>query len=415
MQVKDTTRSTFVQLIGEITDKELFEKLRKLLGLDYYVKKLKADILLPLMILAQLRRYSSLKEISSCLDDDAISKALGLDSIHGSTISRRLAALPTEALETLFIELKNKCIAKIGLNAANRLFSRLHLIDSTTISLCVTRYNWADFRETMAGIKAHLGVKVHEDGVIPDVMVMTPARPSDKTQMDAMVIEKADAINVFDRAYLDYQKFDSYCENRVLFVTRLKGNAAVETKVELDVKAGSPIKSDSIVVLGSGPKRMKHPLRLLETEDTQGNLIRILTNVTDLTAKEIGDVYRYRWKIELFFKWLKQNLTIKHFFGQSDQAVRNQLYIALITYCLLGMIRAESGCTQTLLELKRMLVACLHSSFEDFLKRLLRKPSRSSRGRRKPRHDLIFGQTYMQAMAGDTDLFYDVTYDPVIL
>ena len=415
MQGKDITKSTFMQLIEEISDKELLEQMCKKLGLDSYVKKLKVDILLPLIVLAQLRQYTSLQEISSCLNDEAISGSLGLDSIHGSTISRRLASLPTEALETLFINLKNRCIAKIGLNAANRLFDRLHLIDSTTISLSVSRYKWADFRTTTAGIKAHLRVKIHEDGVIPDVIVMTPARPSDKTQMDAMVIEKADAINVFDRAYLDYGKFDLYCEDRVLFVTRLKGNATVETKLELDVKAGSPIKSDSIVVLGKGSKKMKHPLRLLETEDTQGNPIRILTNVTDLTAEEIGDVYRHRWKIELFFKWLKQNLTIKHFFGQSGQAVENQLYISLITYCLLSMIKADSGSSDTLLELKRMLLACLHSSFDDFMKRLRRNPSRSSRGRRIPKHNLIFEHTYAQAMAGDTDFFYDTTYDPIVL
>lgn len=415
MQGKDITKSTFMQLIDEISDKELLKQLRKRLGLDSYVKKLKADILLPLIVLAQLRQYTSLQEISSSLNDKAVSSAVGLDSIHSSTISRRLASLPTEALETLFINLKNRCIAKIGLNATDRLFKRLHLIDSTTISLCITRYQWADFRETAAGIKAHLRVKVHGDCIIPDVIVMTPARPSDKTQMDAMVIEKADAINVFDRAYLDYQKFDLYCENRVFFVTRLKGNAAVKTMVELDVKAGSPIKSDSIVVLGKGPKQMEHPLRLLETEDTQGNPIRILTNVTDLTAEEIGDVYRYRWKIELFFKWLKQNLTIKHFYGQSGQAVENQLYIALITHCLLNMFKADSGYTDTLLELKRMLLSCLHSSFDDFLKRLRRSPSRGSRGRRKPKHDLIFEHTYAQAMAEDTGFFYDTTYDPIIL
>lgn len=415
MQGKDTTKSTLNQLIEQFSDEELLKWLRRQFGVDRYVKKLKVDKLLALIVLAQLRQYKGLREISSCLDDEGISKEVGLKSIHASTISRRLASLPTEALETLFMGLKTRCIAKVGLTATESLLKRLHLIDSSTISMCVTRYKWAEFRKTKGGIKAHLRLRMHEEGVIPDKMVMTPAKPSDRTQMDAMVTEDENAINVFDRGYIDYGKFDLYCEKRILFVTRLKENAIAQIMVKLDVKADSPIKSDSIVTLGQGQKRMRHPLRLIETEDTQGNPIRILTNVSDLSAEEIGDIYRHRWRIELFFKWIKQHLKVKHFYGESDQAVENQLYIALITFCLLSSIKADNGYDGSLLELKRLLVACLHSSFVDFLKKLRRKPLRTSRGRRILKHDLIFEHTYEQAMAENLDFLYDTTYDPIIL
>ncbi len=414
MQGKDTTKTTLNQLFEELSDQELLKKLHKELGVDKYVKKLKVDKLLPLIALAQLRQYKGLREISSCLNDKKISKAMNLDSIHASTISRRLAGLPTEALETLFLCSRNECIVQIGLKATEALLGRLHLIDSSTISLCVTKYRWAEFRKTKAGVKVHLRLKIHDDGVIPDKMVMTPAKPADRTQMEAMVVvEDKDAINVFDRGYLDYKQFDHYCKNQILFVTRLKENAIVEVMTELD--ANDLIKRDSIVFVGKGQKRMKHPLRLIETEDTEGNSIRILTNVTDLTATELADVYRYRWRIELFFKWIKQHLKVKHFFGTSDQAVENQLYIALITFCVLTKLKKDSGYTGSLLELTRMLLACLHSSVEDFLAKLLRKPSRSSRGRRILNHDLIFEHTYEQVMAEDIDFLYDSTYDPIIL
>ncbi len=416
MQDKDTTKSTFNQFLEELSDQELLEQLCKELGVDKYVKKLTLDKLLALIALAQLRQYKGLREISSCLNDEEISKAVNLDSIHASTISRRLADVPTEVLETLFLSLRNQCIAKIGLNATEALLGRLHLIDSSTISLCVTKYRWAEFRKTKGGIKVHLRIRVHDGGVIPDKMVMTPAKPADRTQMDALVVTyEKDAINVFDRGYLDYKQFDRYCNDQIPFVTRLKENAIMEVMAELNVNPESAIKRDAIVFLGKNNRRMKHPLRLIETEDTEGNPIRILTNVTDLTAAELADVYRHRWKIELFFKWIKQHLKVKHFFGTSDQAVENQLYIALITFCVLIKLQRHSGYTGTLLELTRLLLACLHNSFSDFLVRLLRKPLRSSRGRRILNHDLIFEHTYEQVMAENIDFLYDSTYDPIIL
>jgi hypothetical protein len=415
MQDKDTTKSTLNQFLEELSDQELLKQLCKELGVDKYVKKLTLDKLLALVVLAQLRQYKGLREISSCLNDEEISKAVNLDSIHASTISRRLANVPTEVLETFFLRLRNECMAKIGLNATEALLGRLHLIDSSTISLCVTKYRWAEFRKTKGGIKIHLRIRVHDGGVIPDKMVMTPAKPADRTQMDALVAYEIDAINVFDRGYLDYKQFDHYCDNQILFVTRLKENAIIEVMTELNVNPESAIKRDAIVFLGKNNKRMKHPLRLIETEDTEGNPIRIVTNVTDLAAVELADVYRHRWKIELFFKWIKQHLKVKHLFGTSDQAVENQLYIALLTFCVLIKLQRHSGYTGTLLELTRLLLACLHDSFSDFLVKLLRKPLRSSRGRRVLDHVLIFEHTYEQVMVENIDFLYDSTYDPIIL
>ena len=116
-------------------------------------------------------------------------------------------------------------------------------------------------------------------------MVMTPAKPADRTQMDALVVERK-MPSMYLTGYLDYKQFDYYCDNQILFVTRLKENAIMEVMTELNVNPESAIKIDAIVFLGKNNRRMEHPLRLIETEDTEGNPIRIITNVTDLTAAE---------------------------------------------------------------------------------------------------------------------------------
>ena len=127
---------------------------------------------------------------------------------------------------------------------------------------------------------------------------MLPAKKADKTQMDDLVVEEKGAFNVFDRAYLDYKKFDDYCENGILFASRLKKNALVEVIKELPVIPGSKIKKDRIVILGKdGFTKMHRPLRCIETEDLEGNQIIIITNDFKISAEEIGDIYRYRWQI----------------------------------------------------------------------------------------------------------------------
>jgi hypothetical protein len=290
------------------------------------------------------------------------------------------------------------------------------LIDSSTISLCLTRYLWAEFRETKSGVKLHLRLRFTEDFSSPDKAVITPARSSDSTQMNSLVVEEKDVLNVFDRGYVDYKRFDSYCENGTRFVTRLKANALFEIVQELPLESDSPIEKDSIVYLGTkGINKMQHPLRLLKTNDTKGNPVVILTNDFKLSAGQIGDIYRSRWQIELFFKWIKQHLRVKHFYGLSQQAVENQLFIALITYCLLALLKLEVNYSGPLLTIKRILCACLYASYESFIKTLYRQPIHESKGRRKVNYDTIYQMTVKQFIDGESEHLDDLTYDPLVL
>lgn len=415
MQGKDSTKSTFDQLFLPLLSKK-FQQLLKQKGIDKYVKKLSAIRFMELIAHAQLKQQRGLRDISNSVNCDNLSRAIGLDSISASQLSRKLRELPTEVLQWVFDDVKMEVGKKLGFNAISQQLGRLHLIDSTTISLCLTRFSWAKFRKTKAGIKIHLTLKFHEQGVLPERITITPARPSDKSQMDALVVEEKDALNVFDRGYVDYKKFDEYCQNGIRFVTRLKDNAITEVQEERPLDPQGLIKKEQIVYLGQeGINKMKHPLRLVETEDTRGNKVTIITNDFRLAAEEISNIYRYRWQIELFFKWLKQHLKVKHFYGTSEQAVKNQVFIAFITYCLLVLLQRQTGHNGPLLDIKRLLCTCLYDTFENFLKKLHRKSQRSSKGRRKVNHEAIYQETVRQVMAGETEHLDDLTYDPVIL
>jgi IS4 transposase len=220
-------------------------------------------------------------------------------------------------------------------------------------------------------------------------MIVSAAKPADRTQMDNLVVEEKDALNVFDRGYVDYEKFDSYCKKGIRFVTRLKSNAKIKVVKELAVNTNNAIEKDQIVYLGTnGINRIKHPLRIIKTHDTEGKPVIILTNNFKLTTREISDIYRYRWQIEFFFKWLKQQFHIKHFYGLSQQAVENQMFIALITYCLLMLLKLKTSCKGSFLAIKRLLKVCLLEPFASFVKKLHRCKETSQKTKTKSKRPL---------------------------
>lgn len=412
MYGKDTTKSTFDQLFEAVTRYTENLKNREV---DKYIKKFTLLKFILLMSFAQLNQLKSLRDISSTLDEEKLSKSLELVSISAAQISRKLRTDLLGAIQALFAEMIHQVGINQGFQRIRQELGQLYLIDSTVISLCFSQYRWADFRKTKSGIKLHTRIKLLDDNILPDKAVMTVARKADRTQMDELVVEEKDAFNVFDRAYLDYGKFDYYCEQNIRFASRLKSNALVKILEEYPLGEGTLI-SDSKVILGKkNLTQMKNALRIIKTTDSQGKIITIVTNDFSLSAQEIADIYRYRWQIEIFFKWIKQHLHVKHFFGTGEQAVEVQLYIALITYCLLTLIRQKTRYTGTLLELKRCLCACLYEPFPCFVKKLYRKGKRQSRGRRKVDYESIYQETIKQVIAGEADHLDDLTYDPVIL
>ena len=143
------------------------------------------------------------------------------------------------------------------------------------------------------------------------------------------------------------------------FASRLKKNAVTREIQSFELPADSNVLSDKMVYIGTTQNRAENVFRLVEVTDTKGNILRLITNRFDLEADEISDIYRSRWEIELFFKWLKQHVEIKHFYGMTETALQNQIYIALITYCLHVLIQLETGSKKSLLRISRWLKAAL--------------------------------------------------------
>lgn len=385
------------------------------LKLDKYTKKLDSIKFTKLLVFAQLDELESLADISLELrTNEALQNEIGLASISDSQLSRKLRDLNPKIYENAFRHLVSQIHQQMGFRKGNEALGRLNLIDSSTISLCLTKYRWAEFRKTKAGIKLHTRIIYHDDKVMPDQLIIKPAKPSDKSEMNNLVVQEPDALNVFDRGYIEYRLFDQYSQRGIRFVTRLKANAIIELIEEEIIDPEGPIVREATVLLGNPTTyQMKHPLRLIETKDSQGNPIIIVTNDLLMSATELGDIYRQRWHIELFFKWIKQHLQVKRFYGTSANAVYTQIRIAFITYCLLVLLQRKIAYRGTLLMVYKLIQRCWTKPLAEMIRLLHGNKTRTSRGRRKYDYGKIFDDTVHQYDLGEADHLDDLSYDPI--
>lgn len=414
MQDKDTTQSTFMQLFQPIFSKDIWTKINEEVSdIDKGVQKLKTSQLVLLISNAEFQEFRALRKISASVSSDELGRTIGLESISHSQISRRLKVLPTKVSEMLFKNLLNKVAQKKGFGFVQQRLGKLYMIDASVISMCLSLYPWAVFRKSKAGIKMHL--RLSFDGTaVPDEVIVTPAKTADKKKLDELIVQDEDALNIFDRGYVDYKKFDEFCRKNIRFVTRLKDNAAIEFIGERPVTEDGLIEDDVDVILGTTNTKMKHELRVITIDDGVNQPFSIVTNDFNRSAEEFGEIYRYRWQIELFFKWLKQHTQIKHFYGTSETAVTNQLLIALMTYCALILLKLETGYERDLLNLQRIAISCLFESYNSFLTKLRRRMRKASR---RINYDQIYRVAKQQILnkAEDTSWLDELTYDPVIL
>ncbi|WEG10920.1 IS4 family transposase [Pullulanibacillus sp. KACC 23026] len=390
---------------------EIISKMVDIMKLDKYVKKLDTLTFAKLFIFAQINQLESLKLISNKVKRlKKLQKELGLKSISQSQLSRKLSDIPSEIFQAVLQHLVQQVHREFGKEQGDRLLGKIHLIDSSTISFCLSQYKWAVFRSTKGGIKVHTRVVLYGNETTPDKIIVTPARPADVTQLDSLMVIEQDALHVFDRGYFDFEKFDEYCKQNSRFCTRIKDNTIVHVIEEIPVDPSSNVLREAIVKLGN----MRYPLRLVETLDSQGNKLSIVINDAKMSAGEISDLYRKRWQIELFFKWMKQHLKLKKMYGKSQNAVYNQVYIAMITFCLTLLMKKKVHYQGTLLDMLDYIVDYWSNCFITFLKALFKKPERSSFGRRKLKHEQIFQDTLAQYEEGEVDHLNDLTYDPIL-
>ena len=233
----------------------------------------------------------------------------------------------------------------------------LYAIDATVIKLCLSVFNWAKFRTAKGGLKLH--VLLDLKGQIPTFMVLTDAKTSDVsvTQNHCLPLIP-DSIITFDRAYFDAATFSAYTQNKVFFVTRMKKGIKYEFSGQhSDATHKNVLWDHKIKFTGRGPRR-DYPgeLRLIRAHDTESDITyEFLTNNFIISAETIAQIYKARWDIEIFFKWIKQNLKLKTFLGTSENAVMNQIWVAMTYVLILAYIRYQTSYKQSLLTLSRIL------------------------------------------------------------
>lgn len=337
---------------------DAFERLVGEHGADKHVRRLTTKDQFIALLYGQLSGAASLREIAGGLEShSARLYHAGGRPVQRSTLSDANASRPCAVFSELFATLVGQ--AQRGLR--RKIGEATYLIDSTSMRLSGLSVGWARFSAGVCGAKAH--VIYDADAERPIYAVVTPARVNDITAAQEMPIEPG-ATYVFDLGYYDYAWWATLDAAGCRIVTRFKSNTPLVVTAELDVADGGDILSDRIGLL---PKRRSKgrnnpftdPVREVRVRTEAGKTLRILCNDLDASAREIADLYKRRWEIELFFRWIKQTLKIRHFLGTSENAVRIQIAVALIAYLLLHLAHADQEAVKRPLAFARLVRANL--------------------------------------------------------
>ena len=295
------------------------------------------------MLFCQLAQAKSLREITGglrcCLGKLA---HLGIqEAPKRSTLSYANAHRPWQLYEDLFYSVLARCRDQAPAKPF-RFKNKLLSLDATVIDLCLALFPWAKFRRTKGAIKLHL--LLDHDGYLPAYCLITEGRTHDLHA--AWLLDLApESIVALDRAYNDYALFGAWTEKRVWFVTRMKENAVYTVERELPVPQNRNILKDEIIMLTGvrASRNCPYPLRRIVVWDVKNSCeIVLLTNHLAFGATTVAAIYKDRWQIELFFKALKQNLKVKTFVGTSDNALRIQIWTALIAMLLVKYLQFRS-------------------------------------------------------------------------
>jgi hypothetical protein len=231
----------------------------------------------------------------------------------------------------------------------------VYALDSTTIDLCLSVFPWAPFRSTKAAVKLHTLLDLR--GSIPSFIFISDGKMHDVNILDQLVPE-AGAFYVMDRGYLDFERLARLDDAGSFFVTRAKSNLKARRRYSRPVDRSTGLICDQTVLLTGFYSRQgfDRPLRRIKFNDPQtGKRLVFLTNNFALDALTIAELYKYRWQVELFFKWIKQHLRIKAFFGTSENAVKSQIWIAVSVYVLVAIVKKRLALPATLYEILQIL------------------------------------------------------------
>lgn len=339
-----------------------------------YVKHFSCRNQLSVMLYAQASRKDSLRNIETGLR--AMNNNwyhLGLENISRNNLAHANANRPWEIYESLFYTLLKKC-QELSFGTASFAFQNaLYAIDSTTIDLCLSLFRWAHFRTAKGAIKLHTLFNVRSQ--IPELIIMTDGKCADITAIRDIDLSKfpKGTIFVFDRGYTDYKFLWKIKKAGHHFVIRLKKGAQIINLLgteRLPIERGV-LKDENIAfLLPEAMESYPDDLRLVTYHDEEHDqTYEFLTDIFDFSAATIAGIYKKRWQIELFFKWIKQHLKIKTFLGTSKNAVLTQIWIAMTYYLLLAWIKHQTRFKGSLHDLTVLVCELLmhRTHFVDFL------------------------------------------------
>ena len=295
------------------------------------------------LIYAQVTGAFSTREIQSALAANAKKLYhLGMRPVTRSTLCDAMGNRDHRIFQESFEALVKKAHLIAG-STKRRFRNPLKIIDASTIELCLARFDWAQFRTTKGAVKLH--VALDGDTMVPTQVRLTAGNIAEVTELSHFDLAKGDIV-VMDRGYIDYKRLFRIELGGATFVTRMKEGCRYQPLSLKVFPKGSAVQIDARIRLSSirGSRNYPRDLREVVYHDTVHNRDYVfLTNNFDLSAQEIADVYKARWQVELFFKWIKQNLKIKTFWGTSRNAVYTQIWVALIVFMLIWINKALSG------------------------------------------------------------------------
>jgi transposase len=356
-----TGRFVFSELISHLSHKE-FQKCVTRYGGDRHRRSFSCWDQYLSMAFAQLTYRESLRDIEACLGSMQ-SKLYHLG--FGGKVARSTLADANEAHDwRIFADFAQYLIGvarplhtedPIGVE----LDSTFYALDSTTIDLCLSLFPWARFRKTKGAVKMHTLLDLH--GNIPTFIGITDGKVHDVNILDEIVPE-AGAFYVMDRGYIDFARLFVFTLCSSFFVTRTKENVLLQRRYSQPVDKTTGVRSDQTVILTAIDSAKAYPdaLRRITYVDAEtNNRLKFLTNNFVLPALTIALIYKCRWQVELFFKWVKQHLRIKAFFGTSENAVKTQIWIAISIYLLVAIVRKRLGLEASLYQILQILSVTL--------------------------------------------------------
>jgi hypothetical protein len=350
-------RTVFSQLIEFLPNKE-FQKCVARYGGDSHLRGFSCWDQMLAMTFAQLTYRESLRDIEACLR--SVSGKLYHMGLRGKVARSTLAAANETHDWRIYAD-----FAQVLIGIARPLYAddpigvdlnqSLYALDSTTIDLCLSLFPWARFRKQKAAVKLHTLLDLR--GNIPTFIGITDGTVHDVNILDEILPEPG-AFYVMDRGYLDFERLYGFTAASAFFVTRTKKNVLLRRRYSRTVDKITGVCSDQTVILTAIASAKVYPdaLRRIGYVDAETNKrLTFLTNNFSLPALTIALIYKCRWQVELFFKWIKQHLRIKAFFGTSENAVKTQIWIAVSAYILVAIVRKRLGLEASLYQILQIL------------------------------------------------------------